>query len=412
MKKIALFLIVLLYAGVARADYKYYWLPWFYTGYSADWNWGNPSTSDTVLENSADTKFEIVKKDLTTGSAKYRAFISLVAHEVTEHGAKFCLQEIWGYASSDGFHRNEYQNPYVPGDFQCAWFCEPGYDGVGCTQASGGATACDMVDYEQAYSNLKSNAVPSNMGDRPGNADKVKFFNRYVASRNYEQHIILGAIEFKKHGIVAQPMLVSTNGTNSYRGVSTAPASGGIPKTLCALGYTKNDNCDLSSTSCSTNVPWCRYFRENKEWGQYVVRGYDSNIHYKEPDEEWIEPGNQSKGRQSCYNPKCKNGFGFGTDLKCSSCADDIMGGFCDNEENENNGQCMKCNVGQWFDKDSCSCKQISKIFDKKFLETGPYNDKQCWSISDIVEYKQCVTGEKTDTSGDSGGSNSGSYGS
>lgn len=410
MKKIALIFVLFMCSGVARADWYYTWSPRFYTGYKNDWNWGNPGTSDTVLESSADTKFEISKSVLGSG-ATYRAFVALIAHEVTPHGAKFCLEEVVGYRSG-GYHYNAYQNPFVPGDFQCAWFCEPGYDGIGCSQSSGGATACDSVDYEQAYSNLKSNASPSKLGDRPGNADKVKFFNRYTATRSYEQHVVLGAIEFKKHGIVAQPMLISANGTDSYWGISTGPASGGIQKTLCAMGYTKNDNCDLSSTSCNTNVPWCRYWRENKEWGQYVVRGYDSNIHYKEPDEEWVDPKNQDKGRQSCYKPKCKNGFDFGTDLQCSSCTDDIMGGFCDSEENLNNGQCMKCNVGQWFDKQTCTCKQMSKIFDKKFLETGPYDNKQCWSIADIVDYKACVTGETEDTSGssgDSGGSSSGS---
>ena len=106
---------------------------------------------------------------------KYRAILALVAHEVSTHGAKFCLNEIFGYYS-DSYHYNDYQNPFVPGDFQCAWFCEPGYDGIGCTQSSGGATACDMVDYEKAYSDLKSNASPSKMFERSGNSNLVKFF--------------------------------------------------------------------------------------------------------------------------------------------------------------------------------------------------------------------------------------------
>ena len=409
MKKIALFLSLLVLPTVAFADASYYWTSTIGTvdsGHSA--TWGYPKTNDTVVEASGNVgQFEINGKSLSKyhtsheNTKTYRTFVAFVAHEIATHGAKFCLTQIGAWI--DNSHWIFYQNPYVPGDFQCAWFCEPGYDGYRCHDQTSAASACDTVNYKTTYDSWISGGglSPSGLWDRGAAAQQVKFFATGTPWGTFRQAVILGATKFEEHGLEVKPILLSRYGTSTSLGLASVPANG-VTKTLCAQGFTKNDKCEMSSGTCGGDIPWCRYWNENREWGQFVKNGYDSTIHYKEPGEEWVDTSDHDKGKRACYNPQCKNGMNFGSDLKCSSCADDVMGGFCDVEGNANKGKCMKCNVGQYFSKTDCECKQISTIIDKKYLVSGPYGDKQCWSIADLTEYRTCVLGETASGSGNS----------
>ncbi|MCQ2571502.1 MAG: hypothetical protein MJ165_00680 [Alphaproteobacteria bacterium] len=404
MKKFLLFLSFCIFPGLASAGYYYTSDNAFDSHKSV---WGNPTMSDTVVEHSANVgKFEIKKKTLSKyhssheNTKKYETFVALVAHEIATHGAKFCLTQIGSWIDSDQWIF--YQVPYVPGSFQCAWFCEPGYDGHGCHDETSAASACDTTNYKQTYEYWTGDGdlKPLDIWSRSGAAQQVKFFTSGFPVDRWGQAVILGATDFLDHGLVVKPILLSRHGTSTSLGLASIPANG-VTKTLCAQGFTKNDKCEMSSGTCG-NIDWCRYWNENEEWGQFVKNGYNSTTHYKEPDEEWVDTSDHSKGKRACYNPKCKNGMDFGTDLKCSSCADSVVEGFCDVEGNANKGKCMKCNVGQYFSKTDCECKQVSTIIDKKYLESGPYADKQCWSIADLTEYRTCVLGETASDSGDS----------
>jgi len=410
MKKIALILSLLIVPGIVLAGESWYWTEDMGFG-SHDSVWGKPTVNDTIVESSSNVgEFEINPKNITQyhtteeQNKTFRTFVAFVAHEIATHGAKFCLTQIGTWYGSQK-HVIYYQNPYVPGSFQCAWFCEPGYDGYRCHDETSAASACDAVNYKKVHDDeWKTGLKPEKWWNRAGAAHQVKFYaSKYMVS-GFLQQVILGATEFKEHGLVVKPILLSTNGTSTSLGLASTPANG-VTKTLCAQGFTKNDKCEMSSGTCGGDIPWCRYFRENKEWGQFVANGYDSTLHYKEPSEEWIDTNDKSKGKQACYSPKCKNGMNFGTDLKCSSCADTVMGGFCDIDGNANKGKCMNCNIGQYFDKETCECKQMSTIIDKKYLVSGPYDNKQCWTIADTTEYKTCVTGKAPEENNSNSGS-------
>lgn len=408
MKKFALILSLLVAPNLVSAS-SWYWTE----GIGLDSHgasWGYPTTGDTVVESSSNVgNFEINKKTLKKyhsddkNTKEYQTFVAFVAHEIATHGAQFCLTQIGAWRDSTSWIF--YMNPYVPGSFQCAWFCEPGYDGHRCHDETSAASACDTVNYKNAYENeWKTGVKPSDIWSRASAAHMVDFFASKYPDGHFQQQVILGATEFKEHGLVVKPILLSRNGTSTSLGLASTPANG-VTKTLCAQGFTKNDKCEMSSGTCGGDIPWCRYFRENKEWGQFVANGYDSTLHYKEPSEEWIDTNDKSKGKQACYSPKCKNGMNFGTDLKCSSCADTVMGGFCDIDGNANKGKCMNCNIGQYFDKETCECKQMSTIIDKKYLVSGPYDNKQCWTIADTTEYKTCVTGKAPEENNSNSGS-------
>ena len=418
MKSIALFLLFVFMPCVCAALNKNNYASYqtsianIDTEYSSVW--GSPIVSDNVVENSGqDGEFRIksdLKCYLDTGKwCQNRSLGVFIAHDVDVHGAKFCITQVFAATGNDKFYIY-YQTPYVPGDFQCAWFCEPGYSGERCQDkdVNSYSMACDNTDYEAVYDRLHGtgNGKLSLAGrfNREGVVKNISFFTKeMVYNGRYQQDIVLGVTDFMKHGVVVQPMLLSTNGTvaasetdtNYYTGLSATPASGGLKKVLCAQGFTKNDRCEQNSSTCSGNIDWCRYWRENTTWGQYVVNGYDSSLHYKEPAEEWVNPSNHSQGKQTCYNPKCKNGFDMGADLKCSACSENAKGGFCDVKDNENYNKCIKCNLGQYFSKTDCECKPVSKIIKLNVLQYGPEGNDQCWTMeNDAEKYKTCTFGK------------------
>lgn len=380
-------------------------------------SWGSPKIGETILEiNSDNGKFVIRTGNWApkcfndTSVLKHAtAVAAMVAHDISEHGAYFCWTGI--FAASNGDSRKiNFTNIYA-WDYQCAWFCEPGYDGDRCEYKLSDLNynmACNSENYAKMYSdrqdgNVDNFTCPSY---RDGVADKVVTFD-FGDISGYPHAVVLGAWDFKDHGIIARPMLISRIGNvgggddNNYW-LPKKPASGGISKTLCAQGYTKNEKCEMSSQNCTNgnaNIPFCYYWQTDTTWGQLVMNSFNPDVHVKVPATECVNRDSSGKcvsgsPKQACYNIACKNGFGFGADRKCDSCPYKVQSGYCEKSGHDNFGKCVTCNDGQYFSQTSCECEPVAAIVNFNAMQYGKNNNADCWMLDKPDEYKKCIVGE------------------
>lgn len=368
--------------------------------------WGMPTIGSNILESTNDAGcFPIVskKRSCSSLSAEAWAKLAMVAHDVSLHGAYFCLTNI--LAIKGDKYKVGFNSPYS-WEYQCAWFCEPGWDGVRCEEPSSPSSVCNSVDYNEMYNFLagdkKDEITFGCQTDRTCVGDKVKVFDVGYPLTSYQQMVVLGARRFDSHGIVAQPMVISVSGDASFYFVPVEPATSGIKKTLCAQGYTKDGYCNMSSGNCTNgnaNIDWCYYYRTDTTWGKLVAASFNPDIHMKVPGSECDDSARvggkcpAGAAKHPCYNIECKNGFSMGADRQCKACPYKIKSGYCDVSSNtENYGKCISCDDGQYFNKETCNCDTVEHVVKLSDMQYGPSNSG-CWMLDDTAEYKKCVIG-------------------
>jgi len=353
-------------------------------------SWGSPIINKTYIQDKTGQYAEFRIKegwsccggdsagDASKNNADDQAIIAFVANNITEHGAEFCLTQIYVASSSSGFYMR-FQQPNWPG-LQCAWFCEPGWDGTACTDKTSEGAACNTTDYKSSIQAIKSrgpysgnDSIRWNQG-RMGVAEYVTVLDQQKINNFYPHKIIIGATQFNAHGIEAEPILLGAVGNHPIATVLTSQkAASGIKKVLCAQGFTRDDKCNVSSKNCGSDI--------------FCTKEDEKNFSSKK--------GHAKQINGICTSVVCADGSkGLDSSYNCVSCGDTIQSGKCSVYGNVSFGKCIKCAVGQYFDATDCTCKEARK-FGTDALKYG--NNKteaaslQCWSLEDFAKYKECV---------------------
>ena len=395
MKKILVFLISCFMPFVCNADYVYSddiagkGLKYKVTD-AVKSAWGNPTVNQTYIQD--DNKdfgaFRIKQGWACCGTSvasttnisygRDNAIMALIAHDITEHGAEFCLTQIGALYSSRKFDLI-HQQPRWP-SLQCAWFCEPGWDGIGCMEKSGPETACNTTDYKQRIDTVKAHiyedkdAIALHYG-RMGVAEYTAVLDSARISGVYWHEIVVGAVDFMEHGIVAKPILLGSVGDVWVPHVTSSGVASGKTKVLCAQGFTADDKCNVSSKNCGKTL-WCT--------------GYSEDVYKSKATElEKVVNG-------YCTTYVCTGDKALSDDLKsCVACEVGPRTGRCDVLGNSLFGKCKRCAVGQYFNATTCEC-DTARAISKDKMQYGKYRSdvvtNQCWTKEDAKSYKECVT--------------------
>ena len=353
--------------------------------------WGNPTLNSTYIQDESRDfgNFRIKQGFACCGTTTNPstiinvnddvAIMAFIAHDITEHGAEFCLTQLAATSANSRFSLY-HQQPRWPG-LQCAWFCEPGWDGVGCMEQNGPESACNTIDYKQRINAVKGKIYEGNdaislHNVRMGVAEYTAVLDSLYVNDKYWHEIVIGAVDFMEHGIVARPILLGVVGSHpAMTNVSTSPVVAGKTKVLCAQGFTADDKCNVSSKNCGKTL-WCtgytdEVYNSRKNELEKVVNGY-------------------------CTVYVCSGDKALSDDAKsCVDCQTDVLTGRCDVLGNSMFGKCKRCVVGQFFNPTTCECDTARAISKDKMQYGNHRTDvvtNQCWTKEDAKSYKECVT--------------------
>jgi len=308
-----------------------------------------------------------------------QAIIAFSAREVYEHGGRFCLTQFHVGSSTTQLFLYK-QQPNWPG-MRCMTLCEPGWDGPNCQSKTSEDSPCDSTDIAaeikrvQKYKYRDNDAIAYS---RWRMAVDHQYFTGGFVHNHYPHYIILGASDFYQHGVVAQPVLMGAAGVHPVPTVlHTAPAGGKIKK-LCAQGFTKNENCDISSKNCAADI-WC---------SGYSNANLKSDIHEKQRN-------------SYCNVIVCKDGTkALDSDFKCVD-YDGYKNGRCDIAGNDLFGRLVKCENGKIFNAKTCTCDTARSV-SQEIMQYGLSGRNaivadQCWTKESAGDFKNCVLGIKTE---------------
>lgn len=401
------------------------WAPWAHGGIIEIENpepWGNPAlttclSGDTAQLSQAtigeyaavclgDGKDGEEKKNCKPGDGNDYGLMLLVAREVNDHGAYFCPTTIYGdkFTSRD----QKWRSYTLYGDSSngsgCFWACMPGYGGDKCAKTQG--FGCDITPIARSdYSGYSMTRTPEIENQIPMfvlNKEEQCHTNFTNDNRYREEHdIILAVVDFlgddeSGHGVHVRPVTIRANWlydddigggwTNKAKNTDIvsvmAYLAGGQSQLLCKTGYTRNaDNSDcieIDAQACNMQN-LCPGFTED---------GFDPETMIMEHDVD-----------RNCYMYRCKDpemAFASGASLECTACVENMRNGVSPAD-----GTCVTCDVGQVFDKDAESTGYCTSAtaYTKTDMQYGAGKtratsgdlDTQCWTISDIDQYKACV---------------------
>ena len=237
---------------------------------------------------------------------------------------------------------------------KCAWLCESGYSGQNCIAQTSTPLTCDETIYSTADSGKFGGiSLKTSGGDADQKEQEVTGFNQW--GTDPECDVVLGVIRYLNHGVVAAPVKICC-GRNNWKSidsyVNSVDVAVGQQKLLCASGYTANDtgtDCvQINPDACATqNMTFCANFPRES---------YDSAIHTLEETEEGCV-------KYFCSEPG--KAFPASGDTSCVECDEGVRGG-----ASRNNGVCMHCEMGQYFDTKTSSCR-TAKAYSKTDMQYG-----------------------------------------
>ena len=336
-------------------------------------NWINPQDNDNVGANRGTEKDE-------------GAILMLVARDVNENGAKFCVTQLQGANKNKGNAWTEYYNP-SGNVMDCFWLCKPGFSGDGCQP--GVATGCDSVPIRRSDFDKYKIATSG-----PSVESEIVMFhwNQYRkcgVHKGKEHDMILAISDFLPdgHGAFVQPMVFRAERAGWKHMVSTATVWGAGEKTLlCKDGYQPNS----AKTDCvAINANTCNMNSLCTGW----------------PTSEFSESNHTMHANGSCYEYRCMapgTGFTSSTDKTCIECTGDNRVGIP-----SATGVCVRCPTGKIFD-DNASASSYCRDATQYSTQTLAYGQNrtrnadlalQCWTKVEPDEYKSCVTGQPITTS-------------
>lgn len=317
--------------------------------------------------------------------------VLFMARDIVENGGYFCPYQL--QCSNASNTKRTWTQYYEPKNFlnsQCVWLCKDGYYGNKCEETIPSTITtfnndCDNSNFSKEtgmFSELGMNITISSVskeeeitGFDTGNEITGNDSDYYK-----EYDVVLAAVSFLDHGIVALPVKIHCGVMNwpendSFVDSIINNATNGRGTLLCAQGY-KPDNGNLNcvpidSSACGIDsLPFCKDFDKNN---------FNESIHYKDIKENCV--------KYFCKEPG--TAFKSTTDTTCVECSN---GG-----PDPNNGTCISCNIGQYFDEDNGTCK-TAVAYSKSDMQYGKGGTKntvplaqQCWLIATPEEYAECV---------------------
>lgn len=311
--------------------------------------------------------------------------VGIVANTIVEHGGYFCPYQI--QCANRRKKKKSWTMYYWPSGFsydKCAWMCESGYSGPNCLSQTSTPMTCDETAFNTASGGKFSGISMKTWGS---DADQKEFevtgFNQWGSDP--ECDVVLGVIKFLQHGVVAAPVQVCC-GRDNWKSidsfVSSVQVATGQQKLLCATGYQANatgTDCEpISADICATqNMTFCQNFSREK---------YDSSKHTLEESGSCV--------KYFCSEPG--TAFPAVGDTSCEVCGDGVKGG-----ANRDNGVCMICDTGQYYNEKTGTC-QTASAYSKTDMQYGDGQtknsveiEKQCWLAVDPEEYNSCVKGQQ-----------------
>lgn len=309
-----------------------------------------------------------------------RSIMAFVAHNITEHGAEFCLTQI-SASSNDEVFSLLYQEPNWPG-LGCHWFCEPGWDGVACMEKTNSDLACDTTNIKNSIDGTKRTdkyGPGANIYDalslhykRSGVAEYMAVLDSSLVQNHYPHQIVIGATEFKEHGIVAKPVSIGIVGNHPSVTWVSFSAVPGKTKTLCAQGFTADENCNVSSAHCGSTM-WCDASYAGK---------YNESIHTEQLN-------------SFCKTFVCKDyDKALNEKYECVECKNNGKQGRCNILGKTAFGKCVNCGTGRIFNPNTCECdaaRALSQDVMQYGVDPTSVATEQCWTKSDAASYKACV---------------------
>lgn len=363
--------------------------------------WGNPSQVTCPASFNTGDAIIGTQKDICTGNNNaacklgndYGALM-LVAREVKQYGAQFCVTTVVGDNKKKGNAWTLYYDS-SKGE-KCFWLCKPGYSAS--SQCSSKATSCDSTLIKRSNYDSYAIARVTNVEDKIA----MFYMNNYQkCARNtkHEHDMILGITEWTTsgHGAFAQPVVVQAwrgdwKSTTGWPRISLA----GTKTLLCKDGYKANSagtDCVRDEAICKTETNATIEAQKDNSCSGWEMSGLDETKY------ELKKVGN-------CYQYRCSEpgtGFTSASVRTCVECTGDGRVGVSDDT-----GACVKCATGKVFSNTAASsgyCKDVKKQLATTDLQYGlgqsqniEFKD-QCWTLTDMDEYKDCVMGAASSAS-------------
>lgn len=332
-----------------------------------------------------------------------KAIVGVIAMEIVEHGGYFCpIQLQCANKDSGKLRKSSWSTYYYPSGYsaeKCVWLCKPGYTGIECAEQTnifaGLAAETNTTGLFSGIS-LKTSGNGSGGIESlvPGFASWGYKGDLNKAIEQKEKDVLLGVVEFKKHGVMVAPVSIecAEDGKESFVN-RVATYSNYTPQLLCAEGY----GLDSTATDCVPLTEEILNLQKemNGTSGQpkkqmcsgWTDSGYDSAIHSIDSTGE-------------CIKFMCKDktkAFPAPGNYECMECAGSVRGG-----QNPLTGLCVVCEqVGQYFNSQTNLC-DTAIAFTRIDMQYGKgktkdsYNrtDDQCWTKVSPDEYKDCVFGK------------------
>lgn len=314
--------------------------------------------------------------------------LMLVAREVNENGAKFCVTTIYAEHEKKGDAWTLYAEP-AEGTQQCHWLCKPGYTGEKCQGTT--LNGCDSVQF------LRSDFDKYKMARSIGVESSIAMFhwNQYKscgvhADQEHDMILVVSKWLEGGHGAWATPFVIRAR-REDYKsrkgGIDAWPA--GESTLLCKNGYTANaagNDCVAIDEATCAITQLCSGWSSNSYDQSTMKLSYDSE--------------------KKCYQYRCNNaGYAFPstTDKTCQACFTNVRGG-----ASPVDGTCVQCAVGQIFDEtatDTGYCRattsysstdlQYGKGKTRNNTSTSTASTKSlstaCWTFVSADDYKKCV---------------------
>lgn len=323
--------------------------------------------------------------------------VGVIAQKIVEHGGYFCAYQF--QCANQKKQMKSWSVYYYPNGWtsnKCMWLCESGYGGENCEKLADATDFCDPQILKPSTEGALFNglSMKTTGGDADGKEGEVTGFSTWQHGRDHgirrrrdqrETDVLLGAVEFLDHGIIAKPVKLECRADdwkdiNSW--VESVYASTSDGKLLCMPGYQANEDgtdcvaidqqiCDIETMTLCANFPRDKF---------------ESSIH------TLVAPENTG----GCAKYFCTaegTAFQALNDPTCVECGIPVKDG-----ANLSNGTCMLCDMGEYYDSETGTCKPAN-AYSKTDLQYGLNQtkntqsdvDMQCWPAKVPEEYVECV---------------------
>lgn len=371
-------------------------------------NWGAGSVQTCGTNEIAGTEAcigESVNSGCASWTMKSRqyddefAILMMVAREINDHGARFCPTQVEGHNKNKGKAWTEYSDAASGSTASCVWLCQSGWTGDRCSVPATSSVSCDAsLLKRENYSGVKRVASGANIkGSLPmfgTNAKGVAGILNASATlaacgvhKTQEHNMILAINRWlpSGHGAFVRKMVVRAERRGWKNMESTAtvyPASNSADILVCKNGYQANAN---GSDCIEINANVCRLQQSCDGWTDY-----NEKLH------TFVQQSNQN-----CYQFRCtETGKAFASETNRGTCVECVSG--LRTGVSPTTGACVKCDVGLIFSANAtssgfCVATNSYSNVDLQYGRGRTKNseldiDKQCWTMTDPVEYEKCVT--------------------